>query len=418
MFSFRIGYLLPFFLFLSVNGKGQDSLYTRKIINTLTSKEYHGRGYVKNGDRLAALRIREEFNRLKLLPEGNHYFQQFSFPVNTFPAAMSLITDHHQLIPGVDFIISPESNSLKGTFPVKVVNQPPSFYKDENLSNTIVLVDTTGHTDTFDAGALKNWTSSSSPAKGVIWISEKKLTWSVSIKQPSIFSAQVLRSSISTPPKAISVDVKSDFVMSHTTQNIIGKIEGVLYPDSFIYITAHYDHLGMMGDKTFFPGANDNASGVSMLLNLANYFSLPEHRPKYSIVFICFAGEEAGLLGSKYYTEHPTHPLSSIRFLLNLDLLGTGDEGMMVVNATVFNKEFSLLDSINSSHHYLPSIGKRGKAHNSDHYYFTEQNVPSFFCYTLGGITAYHDIYDKETTLPLTRYQETFRLLSTFIEAL
>ena len=76
-----------------------------------------------------------------------------------------------------------------------------------------------------------------------------------------------------------------------------------------------------MGKDTYFPGANDNASGISLLLNLAHYYAA-NPRP-YSIGFICFAGEEAGLIGSKYFTEHPLVPLKNIRFLINTDLAGT-----------------------------------------------------------------------------------------------
>jgi Zn-dependent M28 family amino/carboxypeptidase len=151
------------------------------------------------------------------------------------------------------------------------------------------------------------------------------------------------------------------------------------------------------------------------LLNLAAHFSNPVNRLKYSMVFIAFAGEEAGLIGSKYYTEHPLLPLENIRFLLNVDLMGTGDEGMMVVNATEFPAAFARLDSINTLRNLLPKIGQRGKAANSDHYFFTEKGVPSFFCYTMGGTTAYHDIYDVEPQLPLTKYKEVFALLHEFL---
>ena len=169
-----------------------------------------------------------------------------------------------------------------------------------------------------------------------------------------------------------------------------------------------------MGNKTIFPGANDNASGVSMLLNLAKAYS-KNNNSKYSLLFIAFAGEEMGLLGSKYYTEHPVVPLEKIKFLINLDLLGTGDDGLMVVNGEIYPQQFNLLDSLNTVHHYLNHIGKRGKARNSDHYYFSEKGVPAFFLYTLGGIKAYHDIDDKGSTLPLTKYKEVFRLISDFI---
>ena len=167
-----------------------------------------------------------------------------------------------------------------------------------------------------------------------------------------------------------------------------------------------------MGSETYFPGANDNASGISLLLNLARYYGA--HPQPYSIAFICFAGEEAGLLGSKYFTEHPLVPLKNIRFLLNTDLAGTGEDGITVVNATEFPKEFALLNEVNDQQHLLKKINVRGKAANSDHYFFTEKGVPAFFFYTMGGITAYHDVLDKSATLPLNEHEDLFKLVVGF----
>ena len=97
-----------------------------------------------------------------------------------------------------------------------------------------------------------------------------------------------------------------------------------------------------------------------------------------------------------------------------MDLLGTGDDGLMVVNATEFEAQFNTLANINSEKKLLPKIDKRGKARNSDHYWFTEKGVPAFFIYTLGGIAAYHDVFDKAETLPLTKYKEVFQLITEF----
>jgi hypothetical protein len=90
----------------------------------------------------------------------------------------------------------------------------------------------------------------------------------------------------------------------------------------------------------------------------------------------------------------------------------------MVVNGAVFTNQFSKLQSINAKNNYLKEIKKRGKAQNSDHYWFTEIGVPSFFIYTLGGIKAYHDIYDVESTLPLTEFVDVFKLLTEFVNEL
>jgi aminopeptidase YwaD len=183
-----------------------------------------------------------------------------------------------------------------------------------------------------------------------------------------------------------------------------------------IVITAHYDHLGGMGNNTYFPGANDNASGVALMLRLAKFYAA--NPQKYSLVFIAFSGEEAGLLGSKYFTEHPLVDLKKIRFLINTDLAGTGEEGITVVNATQYKKEFALLNQINEEFRYLVKINSRGKAANSDHYWFSEKGVPSFFIYTMGGIRAYHDIYDRAETLPLTEHDDLFRLITRFNQSL
>jgi Zn-dependent M28 family amino/carboxypeptidase len=136
------------------------------------------------------------------------------------------------------------------------------------------------------------------------------------------------------------------------------------------------------------------------------------------MAFILFSGEEAGLLGSKYFTDNPLIPLSNIRFLVNLDLEGTGIDGITVVNATVYPKEFAMLKQINEKDKYMVKINSRGKAANSDHYLFTEKGVPAFYIYTLGGIQAYHDIYDVSATLPLNKYEDEFRLLVKFNDGL
>ena len=101
--------------------------------------------------------------------------------------------------------------------------------------------------------------------------------------------------------------------------------------------------------------------------------------------------------------------------MVNLDLTGTGVEGITVVNATEFVNDFAMLKGINEKENLLAAINSRGKAKNSDHYWFTEKGVPSFFIYTLGGIKAYHDVYDISATLPNDHYIQLFKLLTIFV---
>ena len=400
-------------IFISTISCAQDSIYTRSVINTLSSNSYYGRGYVKQGDAKAARFIADEFKKFKLSPLTPGYFQPFDFPVNTFPSSMKVCIDGKKLIPGKDYIVHPASASAKGSYKIFNADQPPSFYANHLIKDKIVLVQKPDSLTAEQSKAFNEWEDNTGQAAGIIIVEPIKLTWSVSTKVFSYPVVRILKSSLPDQPKEVRLNIVNKFI-PHTANNVIAEIKGIAIPDSFIVITAHLDHLGMMGRKTIFPGANDNASGISMLLNLAKTFS-EKNLSNYSLLFIAFAGEEASLIGSKFYTENPVVPLEKIKFLVNLDLLGTGDDGLMVVNGEIHTAQFKLLDSINSANNYLSHIGKRGKARNSDHYFFSEKGVPSFFLYTLGGIKAYHDINDKAATLPLTKFKEVFGLIKEFI---
>jgi hypothetical protein len=418
---------------LSLKGFSQDLHYAHRIVNTLASPAMHGRGYVNNGCNMAGDYLKHQFDSLHLQSFNNNYFQNFSFPVNTFPFDVELTINGKALIAGKDYIVEAPSGKGKGDYGGITASNHYNHSKEEvagylyychkNRKDIVFDYDSLTRDDAKFLQALKQTELPKEERPPAVFIIEnKKLTMDVSEKEFSYPVFTVLRSALPASGGAgisdLSFKVSPKLIKDFKTHNIIGYIRGSQYPDSFIVYTAHYDHLGQMGKDVYFPGANDNASGIAMLLNLASYYDKKENQPACSIAFIAFAGEEAGLLGSKYFSEHPLFPLSEMKFLINLDLLGTGDEGMMVVNATTFPKQFALLDSINNAKHYLIKIGQRGKAANSDHYWFTEEGVPSFYFYTLGGIAAYHDIYDKPETLPLTAFDNVFLLIVDFTSAL
>lgn len=379
----------------------------------------HGRGYVNEGDKIAANYIENEFKKIGLKPFREGFIQEFNFPVNTFPGQISVTIDGTKLVPGKDFIIYSRSPKSKGSFKIvladeKLITKKKCLkkFQKQNFSNKVILVNDTGN----QTKELQELTANQYKAKGIISLKDK-LTWSISRDTLPYPIIEILRTSINKAKK-IELDIETKFISAYTSQNIIGYIEGALHPDSFFVFSAHYDHLGRMGKDTYFPGANDNASGIAVLLNLAKYYSKPENKPKYSIAFMAFGAEEAGLLGSKFYTENPFFSLSKIKFLANMDIMGTGDEGITAVNATEHKKEFDLLVDLNNKNNYLKQVKPRGKTANSDHYHFSEKGVKAFFIYTMGGIKAYHDIYDKAETLPLTKFEEVFKLLAGFISAL
>jgi uncharacterized protein YxjI len=372
--------------FLSVSLKyscGQDVGFARQMVDSLTAQNFLGRGYVDGGMKKAADFIAARFSSFGLKPlSGTTFFQDFSYSVNRFPGKMDLKINGKKLRPGKDFIVMPGSAG-------------------RNISGKLVAVDSIRYVDR-EQGLLVELTD--------------KLTWSVSQDTMEFCGIQVLKSSTKKPPSEYKLHIENEFIDRFEASNVCARVKGTEQPDSFIFFTAHYDHLGAMGADTYFPGANDNASGIALLLNLARWYAL--HPSRYSIGFICFAGEEAGLVGSRYFTENPLVSLSRIRFLLNTDLAGTGEEGITVVNATEFPSEFSLMQSINKKYGLLAAVNPRGKAANSDHYFFSEKGVPAFFFYTLGGIRAYHDIYDRPETLPLSEHEDLFRLMTLFVDEL
>ena len=356
---------------------------SRSYVDTLTSPYFWGRGYTKDGMGKAAVFLQNEFRSIGLTSfEQSNYLQNFTYPVNIFPKEMEVKIDGKKLKPGEDFIVAAESRSANGKYDLQQAD-----------SNIFI-----------------------NRASMVIVKTSSKLTWSVAPEMADYTLIEVLNTSLKKSPKEIKLEIDQQLIPDFKAANVLGYVKGTQYPDSFLLISAHYDHLGGMGEDTYFPGANDNASGVALLLNLAKYYAA--NPQPYSIGFICFAGEEAGLKGSEYYTNHPYFPLNKIKFLLNTDLAGTGEDGITVVNASEFPQAFALLNEVNDRHQYVSKINARGKAANSDHYYFSEKGVPAFFFYTLGGIKAYHDVFDKATTLPLSEQADLFQLVIKFYNKL
>ncbi len=373
--------LILLFIFACNASFAQDTTYAREVIKYLTSKKCFGRGYVNNGLDIAAKYIAGELKNNKADPFFvTGYFQWFDFNVNTFPGKVNVKINNKLLKPGIDYIISPESGTVKGKYTL--------FKKDSvtYIANNMAL-----------------------PVSIKI---KKKLTYSVATNSVAGCTIELLQTSAPADIKNVDVTIESKVLTKYINKNICAFIPGKINNDTMMVFSAHYDHLGGMGKATYFPGANDNASGVSVLLNLVKYYQ--KNPPKYKTVFIFFAGEEAGLLGSHYFVESKVMDLTKIKFLVNLDLLGTGDDGIMVVNGYTFEKQFALLESINKEKQLLKEIKRRGKASNSDHYWFSEAGVPCFFIYTMGGIKAYHDVFDVAKTLPLTDYVDVFKLITEF----
>jgi aminopeptidase YwaD len=432
---YKIGAVIFLLLVNLSTAISQDVNYARKVINTMSSPAFKGRGYAENGDRIASTYIAEEFKNTGLIPLNNgSYFQEFKISVNTFPAKVSLMLNNTLLTTGVDYLVDAASAGVNGTFKVISVKGADlntseklkslvSSAKDAFilLDNGIPESEAVPDKDKIKLNIEALLSDKELDFKGLIILGDEKLTWTTSNYQyprpvlqvnSSRFAEKLGVKKIHT----ITVNIDQHFLPEYTTRNVVGMVKGSSASDSAIVITAHYDHLGLMGKDVYFPGANDNASGVAMLLNLAKYYSI--NKPVYNVVFLCFSGEEIGLMGSRAFVQNPLVALNKIKFLINFDIVGTGDAGIKVVNGSVFKPQFDMLVSLNDRYRLLPKVDIRGEACNSDHCPFYVNGVSSFFIYTQGGISAYHDIYDRADTLPLTAFNNYFVLMTKFIDLL
>ncbi|NOR87135.1 MAG: M28 family peptidase [Bacteroidales bacterium] len=402
--NFLIGLFLIGSFFI---GHTQNMQEVRNNIKKLTSKSFAGRGYVKNGDKKAAKFLAKKFKKYGLEELNESYYQPYTFSINSFPKKLHLQIDQTPLTPAYDYIIKSSANSISGKFPCLYLPLSDE-QKEQNLSQYF-LVGNQEYSELTQENLLN--------AKGFISLENKQPIWSVFPAMDTSYYIVVHldERKLADSIQQIQLDINSKYLVNHQSQNVWGMVHGKTYTDSLILITAHYDHLGMMGNAIY-PGANDNASGIAMLLELAKHFSQAQNQPEVSILFVAFSGEEVGLLGSSYLANHFPFDLKKIQLQINLDMVGSGSEGITIVNGREFSKIFDEFKTINEEQQYLKEVKARSVSCNSDHCPLYEKGVPAIFIYTRGPeATAYHIPQDDFESLPLTKFTELFQLLRDFI---
>lgn len=402
---------------LSGLGYSQNVEYAREVLNELAGEDFYGRGYVKNGDRLAAEYIASEFEKYGVLPVDSTYFQEYTFPINTFPGKVVAKLDGVKLLAGNDFVISSSNESLKGKF--ELVYLSDSIDSEEKLkeflkiksANDLFLVSTQNFKSVYG--------KTIQGVKGIVVLTDKTPYWHVSKANEvsQTFWMKIHKDKMVEKPSILYIQAVNDFVPNYKTQNVLGFVKGKKEPNRYIIYSAHYDHLGMMGKKTMYPGANDNGSGTAMLMDLARYYAEAENQPDMSVVFMAFSGEEAGLYGSSYYVRNPIFRLEAINLLINLDMVGTGSEGITIVNSLAYKELYDDMVEISEQNNYLSQIKIRGESCNSDHCPFYNKGVKSIFIYTMGQEhLAYHTPDDSPEKIPFTAYNGLFNLLIDYIK--
>ena len=206
----------------------------------------------------------------------------------------------------------------------------------------------------------------------------------------------------------IKIDV-SDKERGVFSTNVLGYIEGTDLKEELVVVTAHYDHLGLDGQGGVYNGADDDGSGTAAILEMAQAFAIAKAEGKgsrRSVLFMTVSGEEKGLLGSDYYTQHPVFPLENTVTNLNIDMVGRKDDThgnfnfVYLIGSDKLSTELhALSEQVNTTYTNLeldytyndPEDPNRFY-YRSDHYNFAKNNIPVIFYFN--GV---HEDYHKTT---------------------
>ena len=420
-----------------------DSVVARaeRDVRALASPAMAGRGYGAGGHLRAAAYIERAFEEIGLEPPEGGYRQAFPVPADVFLEPPRLAAEGEALRLGADFLPYAASGSGQGER-VAAVDVGSGVVALEADVNAYAGTDVRGKIVVM-RGAVPDSVRERVPspflslearlevvarqgARAAVVLVDR-LGFGSGIYNARLPAFEVLESAWPTDPasgaglavRQVSFDVQVEQDRAVTAYNLIGFLPGqnadAGRSDSTVILMAHYDGLGALGDSLYFPGANDNASGVAMLLALARYFQA--HPPPYTLAFVAFSGEEKGLVGSRYFVENPPIDLQRGRFLLNFDMVASGEEGVVAVGGADFPAAYARLQTMNDTLGAGP-LGKRSNAPNSDHFFLIQAGVPGFYLYTNRGTQPYHHVADVPETLDWDDFLHVYRLARGFLETM
>jgi aminopeptidase YwaD len=200
--------------------------------------------------------------------------------------------------------------------------------------------------------------------------------------------------SLETGVKAF-VSVNAIFDEKRPTRNVLAKITGSdkVLMNEYVIIGGHMDHLGITPMGDIMNGANDNASGTAVVMEIARIMKLNRAEPKRTVIFCLWAGEEQGLLGSRHYADHPLFPIEKTVAYINMDMVGHGSSKIPFQGVYYGPQIWKLLQEKISKEILDYVVPRRGGPGGSDHTPFLEKGVPGFFIITRGAI-KYHQSRD------------------------
>jgi hypothetical protein len=430
-----------------------------KTDSFLASKDLNGRLSGSKGFYKAAEFMANEFSKLGLKPLGNkNYFQNFKIEYNEIIAPCKFnLTENGKVLKqfklGTDYTCRGFTGSGHFTAPVvfcgygysetgyddytnidvkgKIVlmfKQVPSWKIDDKSWNASLRY---REKNAFDKGALAilfvSKPNDANPQKPIgstldgegNYISNfPMLQIDVEVGEELVKSTnltlkqlQLLIDSLRVPVplelnKSVELNINAQYEKERNTMNVVGMLEGE--SDDYIVVGAHLDHVGGQGYEIYFPGANDNASGSSSVLEIARAFVNSKIKPKRSIVFILFSNEESGLNGAIHFTENPLVPLDKVTAMLNLDCVGFGDS-IHIGNGLSAPELWKItrgLDSLYTKQMVMNTWNGGG----ADATPFHQKGIPCLYFVTTNSYKHLHLTSDLPETLNQNLFEKIVRL--------
>lgn len=360
--------------------RGFDEELALDHIAVLASDELGGRQPGSPGGEAAGDYIADRFAAYGLQPagEGETYFQTFTVPYGaiTAPPVLDVIPPAGETLTGT-YEYRTDYRALTGGYVgagetegqvVWLSNCGREAYTGQDVVGKIVLCNNTGNPDVYRqaiahrvGGLLLLDREAETFRRGgyrqTAWVPETLPAYLISeevgadLLVGTDYTLDDLTLHFTATPLAVSVRMAVEVEEQEEAEarNVLGLLPGSdpAHEDEIVVIGAHYDHLGLEPDGEVMNGANDNASGTAAILEIARLYQAHDFRPARSILFAAWDGEEQGLLGSRYYVEHPLLPITQTVALLNLDMVGAGEvlqidgepgvAGQMALSADVYN---------------------------------------------------------------------------------
>jgi hypothetical protein len=231
--------------------------------------------------------------------------------------------------------------------------------------------------------------------------------------------AGLLPKSFATAVKAF-VSVNAIFDEERATRNILAKISGSdpVLKDETIVVGGHMDHLGVSPIGDVMNGANDNASGTAVTMEIGRVMKLNNYRPKRTVIFAAWAAEEQGLLGSEYYVDHPTHPIEKTIVYFNMDMVGHGTRNVRFRGTAYGSKIWDILKEKLPGEILEYTKAEPGGPGGSDHTPFLMKGVSAWALASDGPHLKYHRPRDDADLINPAILKKTGDLVSAAVEIL